>query len=237
VSDYLCFNGIMDGRLADFWQNFKIPVILGALSLGAVILSITILVKSTQNVTPIRFSRMNFDASGSGIGSTLGSEIARNEAILVDVEGAVKTPGIVRLGSGARVEDAIRAAGGLATNADEVYIAKNINRAMRVVDGMKVYIPVVGEAGTSHNLDRATSQTDVAQSYGIVTTSGGSSQNAIVVSVNSASQSELESLPGVGPVTARKIIDNRPYASLEDLTVKKAIGPALFETIKSQLSL
>ncbi|MBI2404837.1 helix-hairpin-helix domain-containing protein [Candidatus Gottesmanbacteria bacterium] len=62
------------------------------------------------------------------------------------------------------------------------------------------------------------------------------SQNGSV-NINTASQNELESLPGVGPVTAKKIIDNRPYQTLEELVSKKAVGNALFEKIKGSLSL
>jgi competence protein ComEA len=80
---------------------------------------------------------------------------------------------------------------------------------------MKLYIPTIEESQTSHNLDT------------VVATPGASSQNGAVVSVNSASLSELDLLPGVGPVTAQKIIDNRPYTSLEELVSKKAIGPSL----------
>jgi competence protein ComEA len=94
---------------------------------------------------------------------------------------------------------------------------------MKVADGMKVYIPVIGE--TSHNLGT------------VVATPGTSSQNGVFVSVNMASKDQLDSLAGVGPVTAQKIIDNRPYQTLEDLVTKKAIGPSLFEKLKNSLSL
>jgi competence protein ComEA len=94
---------------------------------------------------------------------------------------------------------------------------------MKVSDGMKAYIPFMGD--TSHNLGT------------VVATTGTSSQNGVFVSVNIASKDKLDSLAGVGSVTAQKIIDNRPYATLEDLVTKKAIGPSLFEKLKNQLSL
>ena len=58
-----------------------------------------------------------------------------------------------------------------------------------------------------------------------------------MVSVNSASQSELESLPGIGPVTAGKIIDGRPYNQVEELLERKIVGKATFEKIKNLISL
>ena len=203
------------------WDSYKIPILLGFLSLVAISISIILLVKSTRTETPIQFSRSDEQTETS----TLGSQSANFKAILVDIEGAVLRPGIVSLPGGSRVEDAIVAAGGLAGNADEQYIAQNINRALKVADGMKIYIPEAGEDPTSHNLGT------------IVATPGSSSQNGAFVSVNLASKDLLDSLPGVGPVTAQKIIDNRPYRTLEDLVAKKAIGPALFDKLKNMLSL
>jgi competence protein ComEA len=197
-----------------FWIAYKVPLILGAVSISVIILSLVLLVKSTQTATPIQFRTS---------GDTQGTVSASLKSLVVDVEGAVGKPGIYTLSAGARVEDAIQAAGGVANTADEEYIAKNINRAMKVADGMKVYIPVIGE--TSHNLGT------------VVATPGTSSQNGVFVSVNMASKDQLDSLAGVGPVTAQKIIDNRPYQTLEDLVTKKAIGPSLFEKLKNSLSL
>jgi competence protein ComEA len=196
-----------------FFRTYKIPIILGSVSLLCIVVALVLLVKSTQGVTPIQFSQ----------DSTLGTESANFKAITVDVEGAVLRPGVISLPLGSRVEDSIIAAGGLTKNADENYVAQKINRAMKVADGMKIYVPTTDE--TSHNIG-----TDVA-------TPGISSQNGAYVSVNLASKDQLDSLPGVGPVTAQKIIDNRPYASLDDLVAKKAIGPSLFEKLKNTLSL
>lgn len=202
------------------FRIYRIPILLGGLSVALIAVSVIILVKSTQTETPIQFSRTDEQTEVS----TLGSESANFKAILADIEGAVLRPGIVSLPAGSRVEDAIVAAGGLAGNADEQYIAQNINRALKVADGMKVYIPEAGEDPTSYNMGTLLQRPD------------GQSQN-VLVSVNTASKDLLDSLPGVGPVTAQKIIDNRPYRTLEDLVAKKAIGPALFDKLKNMLSL
>ncbi len=127
---------------------------------------------------------------------------------------AAPRPGVYTLPQGSRVEDAITAAGGLGSAADEVLYAKTINRAAKIVDGAKLYIPAKGEQSPG--------------TQGAVST---------LVNVNSASQSELESLPGVGPVTAQKIIDNRPYLTLDDVVTKKAIGASLYDKLKNSLSL
>ena len=140
--------------------------------------------------------------------------------IVVDVEGAVQKPGIYSLPEESREQDAIKAAGGLSPKADQSAVAKAMNMAAKLTDGMKLYIPFVGE-------QPVTSMGD--------TSVQGSSTGSI--SINSASQSELESLPGVGAVTAGKIIANRPYSSFDDLTSKKAVTNSVFQKIKDLISL
>lgn len=185
-------------------RTYKIPILLGGVSIFAIILSIVLLVQSTQTTTPIQFSSDNPEASGAA-------------AITVDVEGAVVSPGVYTLRGGSRVEDAITAAGGLGSDADEELFAKTMNRAAKLVDGGKIYVPSLSSSPKSPQ----------------------SPQSPIspLVSVNSGSQSELDTLPGVGPVTAQKIIANRPYQTLEELVAKKAVGTALFEKIKDLVSL
>ncbi len=140
--------------------------------------------------------------------------------IVVDVEGAVQKPGIYSLNEDAREHDAIKAAGGLSSKADQSAIAKAMNMAAKLTDGMKLYIPFVGEQPVA--------------SMGDASVQGSSTGS---ISINSASQSQLESLPGVGAVTAGKIIANRPYSSFEDLTSKKAVTNSVFQKIKDLISL
>ena len=218
------------GGLLTTILQYKIPIALGAFSILLITLSLVLFFQLMRSSEPIQFHHEN----EAGI-STQSSETANLSYIKIDVEGAVQHPGITSVLQGSRVEDAIAAAGGLKPEADKNYVAKTMNRAMKLGDGMKVYIPTVDE--TSHIGDCTTSRGDVAQSCTVVATSGTSSQNSAFVSVNSASKDELDSLSGVGPVTAQKIIDNRPYADLNDLVTKKAIGPSLFEKLKNMLSL
>lgn len=196
--------------LAQVFKTYKIPLVLGGGSIFLIAISIVLLVKSVQTTSPITFS-------GEASGSALGVQAM----IAVDVEGAVNKPGLIKLPTGSRVEDAIDAAGGLSEEVDADLFSKNINRAMKLVDGGKLYVPKVGESITSHNIT----------SY-----NNGDIKNNLV-SINSASLSDLDSLPGVGPATAQKIIDNRPYQTLDELVGKKAIGSSLYEKLKNNLSL
>src|SRR5262249_27746718 len=140
--------------------------------------------------------------------------------IVIDVEGAVQKPGIYSLGSQAREEDAITAAGGLSPKADAGAITKGMNMAARLSDGMKLYIPFAGEQPMTSTGDQSVA-----------------GASATSVSVNSATEAQLDSLPGVGPVTAGKIISNRPYTTLDDLVSKKAVTSSVFSKIKDLVTL
>lgn len=218
-----------------FVRVYRLPILFGGISFFLIVVSILLLVKSSYSDAPILF----LDRHGGVISavSNISSDSASTIKLVVDVEGAVKNPGVVSLMSGSRVEDAIRAAGGLRSDADTDYIARSLNKAMKVADGMKLYIPSKTE--TSHNGDCSTSQNDgdVVQSCGLVATIEKSSQNATHISINTASNEQLDTLPGIGPVTAQKIIDNRPYQTIEELVTKKAVGQAVFEKIRNQIDL
>ncbi len=189
--------------------TYKLPLILGGASVFIIVIFIILLIKSVAATTPILF----FDDQTASGSSALGTSM-----IKVDIEGAVARPGLYSLPEGSRVEDAITAAGGLAKDVDEEAFAKTINRAMTLIDGGKIFIPSRSDAP----LQGSTLQ---------------SARSAGLISVNAAAESELDTLSGVGPVTAKKIIDNRPYQTLEELVSKKAVGAALFEKIKTQISL
>ncbi|MBI3577368.1 ComEA family DNA-binding protein [Candidatus Gottesmanbacteria bacterium] len=191
--------------LRDQLIRLRLPLGIGAVSILLVVISLVLLIKSVQTTTPIKFSH---SASPSGEASGQASSIA------VDVEGAVARPGVYRLPAGARVEEAIKAAGGLSSEADVDQIAKTINLATKLVDGAKLYIPKKGDSPASNIVRREST-----------------------VSINSASQSELEALPGVGPAIAQKIIASRPYQVLTELVTKKAMSQSLFDKLKDRLTL
>ncbi|OGG34610.1 hypothetical protein A2363_02905 [Candidatus Gottesmanbacteria bacterium RIFOXYB1_FULL_47_11] len=199
--------------MKEIWRLYRVPILLGGASLFFIILSIVLLVKSLQTMSPITFSS-DQQATGSAV---LGAE-----TIMIDIAGGVISPGVYKLAAESRVEDAIVAAGGLSADVDGELLAKTVNRAMKLIDGAKIFIP---------------STVDVAQSAAVVATPEKLSQNGGLVSVNFATAAELESLSGIGPATATKIISGRPYQTLEELVTKKAMGTSLFEKLKNQLSL
>lgn len=144
------------------------------------------------------------------------SLIESQRLISVDVSGAVNNPGVYQLYESTRIEDAVKAAGGFAESANGEYISKYINLAQKLVDGSKIYIPAVGET--------------------VSIPQGGQAAGAVSkININTATQSELESLSGVGPVTASKIISGRPYQKIEELLEEKVVGKSVFEKIKDSI--
>lgn len=149
--------------------------------------------------------------------------------LVVDIAGAVLVPGVYRLPAGARVEDALVAAGGLAAQADREWIDKYINRAQSISDGVKIYIP-----STEENLE------DESQGAGITPRSQGAVIGITAgekVNINVASLQQLDSLWGIGEIRAQAIIDHRPYADPAELVTRAGIPKNVFERIKEAISL
>lgn len=144
--------------------------------------------------------------------------------IVVHVVGAVVSPGVVVLADGARVADAIAAAGGAASDAD----TEQLNLARVLGDGEQVRVPHAGEQLVAP--DPGPSPPGGA--------SGGSTPGGGVVNINTAGAAELEALPGIGPALAARIVEYRdghgPFASVDDLTDVPGIGPAKLEALRSQ---
>lgn len=154
---------------------------------------------------------------------SLSSSKQANSQIKVDVSGAVNRPAVYSLSSNSRVEDAIKAAGGFSASASAEFVTKMLNLSAKLVDGQKIYIPFIGErqgGGTA-----------------VLGTSAATGSVGTKIGINSASQSELESLPGVGPATASKITSLRPYSEILDLKTKKAVSNSVFEKIKDLVDL
>lgn len=166
------------------------------------------------------------DVRGSGDASPDDESSAKSSSaaeVYVDVDGAVVRPGVYRLKDGARVSQAIDAAGGLTTEAD----VAGLNRASKVTDGQKIYVPTVGE-------QQAAAAVGGAESSAATTPGVGSSSG--LVNINTASAAELQTLSGIGPSMAQSIIDERTkngaFASVDDLMRVSGIGEKKLAKIK-----
>lgn len=146
--------------------------------------------------------------------------VPTDKPIVVHITGAVPRPGVYALPKGARVQDGISAAGGFLAEADK----EGINLARPLDDGEKLEIPYA--AGFSPVIP-------TPELTPFASTSD-------LIDINTASNFELESLPGIGPTTAQKIIDyrdaNGPFLSIEDIINVPGIGPTTFDRIKNLIT-
>lgn len=144
------------------------------------------------------------------------AEVTGLSPVVVHVAGAVAAPGVYELPEGARVHDAVLAAGGPVSGAD----VDQLNLAALLADGQKVYVPHEGER---------------------VPDLGESASQPLILSLNRASAQELEALPGIGPVLAGRIVAyraaNGPFRHVDDLINVSGIGPKLLEQLRPHLRL
>lgn len=198
-------------QFTSFLFEHKLSVVLGIVALICFAYGlITFLASGTAASSDIVFE--SSAKQNSEIVPTMVSK-----SIMVDVAGAVQKPGVYALPSDSRVQDALIAAGGISANADSTIIAKTLNLAAKLSDGAKLYIPSLGELGTS-------TDTSVL------------GEGTAAININTATAQVLESLPGVGSVTANKIIANRPYVTIEELVSKKAVSQSVFTKIKEMVT-
>jgi competence protein ComEA len=190
-------------------------------AVAAVVVVIAALVawRSRPRVEPVAEPPAAVPAASAPAGSPGGVRPSA-APVVVAVAGKVRRPGLVRLPSGSRVADAIQAAGGVGAGVDVTML----NPARKVVDGELIVVGVAPPSGAA------------------VTAAAGAGPAAVApvpgtpVNLNTATLSELDSLPGVGPVLAQRILDARTaqggFTAVSDLRKVDGIGDARYEQIK-----
>lgn len=136
----------------------------------------------------------------------------------IDIEGAVKNPGVYTFKNGSLIQDAINAAGGLAETADNDLLIKDLNRAEPLKNNQKINIPFKVETAPQVAGEEISSQ----------------------ININTATLEQLDSLPGIGPVYAQRIIDYRQkksFSSLEEIMEIQGIGEKTFAKFKDLITI
>lgn len=143
-----------------------------------------------------------------------------NSEVMIDISGEVVKPGVYKLQNGVILDEVLTMAGGLTDKANLSWINKNLNRAEKVTDGQKIYIP-----------NKLEDETVIL----------GVSANKTIIKINTASVEDLDTLNGVGPAIAQRIIDYRTenggFKSVEEIKLVPGIGDKMFEKIKNEIQL
>ncbi len=152
---------------------------------------------------------------------------ASKSKVMIDVSGKVLKPGVYSFDEGARLQDALIAAGGVSSSADRSYVSKRLNLAQKITDGAKLYIPAIGETEDEAVLTSNTFVNDM----GIDIPSNVNDS----ININSASFETLDTLPKIGPITAQKIINGRPYGTIDELVSKSILTQKTLDGIRDKI--
>jgi len=177
---------------------------------------------STTRRAPASTAASDSATGTSNTGTTGGAK--HGDRVTVHVAGAVAKPGVYELGGGARVIDAVEAAGGGAPDAD----LNRLNLAAKVADGQRVLVQRVGEAAPAGPAAADGSAAEGTDPSGLV-------------SLNTATQAQLEALPGIGPTLAQAIIAERErrggFRSVNELRDVRGIGDKRFADLKDKVTI
>ncbi len=204
--------------MEEFLKKYKIEAVLIIISLFIAAVSLFMFTNITQEDID---SEILFEEPVSG-------------KIFVDISGAVNKPGVYELRNGSRLKDAVTMAKGLTDEAGKDFFARNYNLAKILTDQEKIYIPFAWELeqGIFFENSRALNYTQPQ----VLPAEEAQNQPRGLININTATAEELDTLSGIGKVTAEKIIKNRPYQSIDELLTKKVIGKNVFENIKGSLT-
>lgn len=239
-------------KLKNFLLNKRnmVLILIAVFAIGV----ISIIYVKNRGEFQTEITNFNVDASNEFANNSTNTNVSNNEnvaggnasnaevekkEIYVHIIGEVNSPNVYKLKPGQRVVDAIASAGGVTEKAD----LSKINLAYVLADGDQVRIPSVDD---KDDIALISNESGVGSSAGVISRQGGyangeASGQSLKVNINTANQSELETLDGVGPSIASKIIayrnKNGSFKSIDELKEVSGIGEAKFEGIKEQVKL
>ena len=169
------------------------------------------------------------DASAS-VGPSAGVAAGVEAILVVDIAGAVVRPGVYRLPAGSRVGDAITAAGGYGPRVDAARVGTELNLAAPLTDGQHLAVPSRDDVALGGDTTGGSAGSGAGSGP-----SGGSPGSGSLVDLNRATSAELDALPGIGPVTAAKILaarESTPFVAVQDLLDRKLVGQKTFDGLR-----
>ena len=212
--------------------NNKKIIITVLLIVGFIIaLSIYMIYTNNSNEIDIANMIMQEETIENDTNNLVTNSTEEEVKMIIHISGEVKNPGIVTLEIGSRIMDAIKKAGGATREAD----LAQVNLAYELQDGQKVYIPNKKEKVTEY-ITESSGNNVIVDGKNISNNNEGNNSK---VNINTANLDELDSLPGIGPALAQRIIDYREqngnFQSIEDLQNVKGIGDSKFSDIKDNI--
>lgn len=193
--------------MEEFLRKYKIESVLIALSIVIAVTSLLLFINSGKEENN---NQVLFEEKSSPSGK-----------IFVDISGAVNKPGVYQLPNGSRLKDALAMAKGITDEASKDFFSRNYNLAKIMTDQEKIYIPSQSELQSGL--------------FEVLSATEDQNQPPGLININAASADELDTLSGIGKVTAEKIIAGRPYQSVEELLTKKIVKKSVFEKIKDSV--
>jgi len=217
----------------------KFAIEIALLFVAAVISAISLTIYLKEKASDI--NRITLEKSSDHSNKVI---ITPEVSIFIDVSGAVKNPGLYNMRLGERMNDALKKSGWMSENADLEFFQRNYNLARILSDQEKIYVPSIFEINSGKFVESQKildySLPGIRLDSQTIQKSTIDDQNVSInekISLNKAAIDELDQLPGIGKITANKIISGRPYSSLDELLIKKVINKGVFEKIKALITL
>ena len=221
-------NDHMDGfisSLLPFFRRFFVESLLLGAAFIITFISITIYIHTTQKEEDVEIPPLYKSSTSE----------EQKKSIMIDVSGAVNKEGVFELSQGARLKDALDLAKGISNDADKGFFNRNFNLARYVLDQEKIYVPSLQETETGIISERKQLVDYLLPQTIPLTQIDESPQERI--KINSASSEEIDTLPGIGQSTAEKIIQNRPFTTIDELLTKKILKKNVFEQVRELVDL
>jgi len=200
-------------------KKFKIEIVFLLIAFFITVISLVFYIREGKTDLDLE-ERPNYNISS-----------ANSSQIIVDIAGAVEKPGVYETTSGARLKDLLMQAGGLSADAEKDYVSRNFNLAKIIVDQEKIYFPSHQEIVNGIFIEPQKALDYTAAIQNAITTTGEINDQKI--SINTGTLEELDRLPGIGKITAEKILQNRPYKTIEELLNRKILKKNIYENVKN----
>jgi len=208
--------------VSDNWRKFLFPIAVLAVVAAFLLIPRGQANNSEQNLFPELIEPV--EAPNEEV---IPEQSVAPALLIVDVKGAVHHPGVYTLEDGDRIIDAITAAGGYVPEAD----SRTLNHAMKLTDEFLIYVPLIGEE---------IPEGEASPVIGTANQASSQSSKDGVININTADESQLMTIPGIGPAKANAIInyrnDHGPFKAPESLMDVSGIGKKTFEKFESQIT-